>query len=126
VSDPIFWPYVRRDKRATHTNVELEQLVVAQAYRRKGVATLLVNWGKEKADELGIESCVESTPFAAPIYERLGYGNVDSLDPDVAVESPSVRYQEYAAEDLRVFLMWRPTGHDYDASKDKASWQKHI
>ncbi|KAI0536261.1 hypothetical protein GGR58DRAFT_475765 [Xylaria digitata] len=98
-------------ERMTRPHIELEQLVVAQDCREKGVATLLMNWGKQKADELGIESCIESVPFAVPIYERLGYGNVDSLRPDVA------------AENLSVFLMWRPASHDYNALEDKVPWQ---
>ncbi|KAI0911321.1 hypothetical protein F4823DRAFT_316450 [Ustulina deusta] len=113
-------------ERMTRPHVELEQLAVAQEHRRHGVATILMNWGKQKADELGIESCIESVPFAVHIYEKLGYGNVDSLRPDVTVQDPSTKYQEYAAEDLRVFLMWRPAGHNYSALVDKAPWQKYV
>ncbi|KAI0197603.1 hypothetical protein F4808DRAFT_294423 [Astrocystis sublimbata] len=110
-------------ERMTQPHVELEQLVVAKEHRLKGVATLLMNWGKQKADELGIDSCVESVPTAVPAYEKMGYGNVDSLRPDVAIQDPSEKYQEYAKEELRVFLMWRPAGHDYDGLKDKAHWK---
>ncbi|KAJ8131210.1 hypothetical protein O1611_g2414 [Lasiodiplodia mahajangana] len=66
-------------ERMTRPHVELEQLAVAQEHRRKGVATLLMNWGKQGAGGLGIESCVESVPSAVRIYEKLGYGSVDSL-----------------------------------------------
>ncbi|KAI1175952.1 hypothetical protein F4777DRAFT_295622 [Nemania sp. FL0916] len=110
-------------ERMTRPHAELEQLVVAPDHRRKGVATLLTNWGKQKADELGIETCVESVPFAVPIYARLGYGNVGTLQPSVAIQDPSEKYQEFAAEDLHVCLMWRPAGRDYNVSEDKAPWQ---
>ncbi|KAI0400015.1 hypothetical protein F4802DRAFT_620397 [Xylaria palmicola] len=110
-------------ERMTQPHVELGQLAVAQEHRRNGVATLLMSWGKQKADELGIESCVESVPSAVPAYERLGYGNVDGLRPDVAIQNPSEKYQEYAKQELRVFLMWRPAGRDYDRWKDNAPWK---
>ncbi|KAI0410705.1 hypothetical protein F5X98DRAFT_381504 [Xylaria grammica] len=109
-------------ERMTRPHLELEQLVVHPDHREKGVGTLLVKWGNEKADELGLESCVESVPFAVPIYERLGYGNVDSLNPDVAIQNPSPKWREYEADDLRLFLLWRPAGHDFRASEDKAPW----
>lgn len=74
---------------------------------------MLNGWGIRKADELGLESCVESVPFAVPIYERLGYGKIDSLDPQPRTTNPDAKWNEYASDDLRVFLMWRPAGRDY-------------
>ncbi|KAI1329334.1 hypothetical protein F5Y16DRAFT_107035 [Xylariaceae sp. FL0255] len=109
-------------ERMTRPHAELEQLVVAKDHRRKGIAALLVDWGKRKADEIGIESCVGSIPFAVPAYERLGYGKVDCLYPDLPVQSPSAAYSKFAAEDLHVFLMWRPVGRDWSA-EDKVPWQ---
>lgn len=85
---------------------------------------MLNEWGIRKADELGLESCVESVPFAVSFYEKVGYGNVAGLEPknSAAVSNPSEKWKEYAAEDLRVFLMWRPVGHDYCAGEDRAPW----
>ncbi|GAP90615.1 putative GNAT family acetyltransferase [Rosellinia necatrix] len=110
-------------ERMTRPHVELEQLAVAQEHRRRGVATLLMNWGKQKADKLGVESCIESVPSAVPAYLSLGYGDVDDLRPDVAVENPSEIYQEFVKQDLRVVLMWRPIGRDYDVLNDNAPWR---
>lgn len=88
-------------------------------YRKRGAGRLLMEWGIKKGDELGIESVVEAVPFAVPFYERVGYGNVASLEPDVSVPSPSEQWKTFAGEDLRVFLMWRPAGHDYRAGEDE-------
>ncbi|KAI1357185.1 hypothetical protein F5Y08DRAFT_324827 [Xylaria arbuscula] len=109
-------------ERMTRPHIELEQLVVHPNHREKGVGALLVHWGNKKADELGLESCVESVPFPVPFYEKLGYGNMDQLNPDVAVENPSEKWKEFEAHDLRVFIMWRPVGHDYRPAADKAPW----
>ena len=84
---------------------------------------MLIEWGTRKADDLGLESCVESVPFALPIYEKCGFGNVDGLVPDMKIESPSDKWKTWAAEDLRVFLCWRPAGRDFEEGKDKDAWK---
>ncbi|KAI5923503.1 hypothetical protein F4810DRAFT_209018 [Camillea tinctor] len=109
--------------RMTRPHIELEQLVVHPDHRRRGAGRMLTNWGIKKADELGVETCVESVPFAIPIYEKYGFGNIDGLEPDVAVPNPSERWQDYAKDDLRVVIMWRPVGHDYRPGVDTAPWK---
>lgn len=97
---------------------ELSQIAILPESRGQGVGRLLMEWGIEKGDELGLESVLEAVPFAVPFYERVGYGNMASHDPDVSVPSPSEQWKTFSGEDLRVFLMWRPAGHDYCAGKD--------
>ncbi|KAI0896465.1 hypothetical protein F4806DRAFT_464652 [Annulohypoxylon nitens] len=109
-------------KRMGRPHIELEQLVVHPDHRKRGAGKLLVDWGVQKADELGLETCVESVPFAVPIYEKYGFGNLDELKPDLSVPNPSAKWKEYAADDLRVFLMWRPIRHDYSVNQDKLPW----
>ncbi|KAL7622779.1 hypothetical protein AAE478_006458 [Parahypoxylon ruwenzoriense] len=109
-------------ERMTRPHVELEQLVVHPDHRRRGAGKLLLDWGIQKADELGLESCIESVPFAVPIYEKFGFGNAEVLNPDLVIPNPSAKWEEYAADDLRVSLMWRPAGHAYRAGKDKLPW----
>ncbi|KAI1078354.1 acyl-CoA N-acyltransferase [Whalleya microplaca] len=108
--------------RMTRPHLELEQLVVHPDHRRRGAGRMLTNWGIQKADELGLESCIEAVPFAIPMYEKYGYGHIDDLEPDVAIPNPSAKWQEFAAEDLRVAMMWRPAGHENRAGVDKAPW----
>lgn len=87
--------------------------------RRRGAGNLLLNWGLQRADKLGLETCKESVPFAVPIYEKYGFSNVEGLNPDMTIPNPSAKWKEYAADDLCVFLMWRPIGHDYCAGEDE-------
>ena len=42
-------------------------------HRRKGAATMLMKWGTALADELGVESWVQATPMAKPLYLRHGF-----------------------------------------------------
>jgi GNAT superfamily N-acetyltransferase len=96
--------------------------VVHPEHRRRGAAKLLMEWGIKKADELGVETCVESVPFAAPMYERFGLAHVDTLNPNLSVQDASPEWQGFLKDDLRLFLMWRPVGHAYHAGEDKAPW----
>lgn len=93
-------------------------------YRGQGAAQLMLEWGIHKADERGMEMCVESVPFAVPIYNRFGFANVDMLIPDFLVQNPSPAWQSFSNDDLRVFLMWRPAGHNCRPGEDKAPWLK--
>ncbi|KAI1389435.1 uncharacterized protein F4822DRAFT_200111 [Hypoxylon trugodes] len=111
-------------ERMARPHIELEQLVVHPDHRKRGAGKLLTDWGISRADELGLECCVESVPFAAPIYEKLGFGNVDGLIPDMSIPEPSAKWKDYAADDLCVFLLWRPVGHDYDPKTDRLPWGK--
>ncbi|KAK4207917.1 acyl-CoA N-acyltransferase [Rhypophila decipiens] len=104
--------------RMTRPHIELEQLVVLPTHRGRGAGKMLTEWGVQMADELGIETCVESVPFAVPFYEKMGYGNVAGLDPEVKVDDAGEEWKEWAAEDLRVFLMWRPAGRDFRGGED--------
>ncbi|KAI0388589.1 hypothetical protein F5Y17DRAFT_195013 [Xylariaceae sp. FL0594] len=108
--------------RMARPHLELAQLVVHVDHRRQGIGRLLLDWGKRKADSLGLESCVEAVPSSVPFYEAMGYGKMDVLVPDMSKEDPSAQWQKWASEDLRVFLLWRPAGHDYQADKDVAPW----
>lgn len=109
---------ISRNAGLTFRFPELSQISILPDYRSQGVGRLLMEWGIKKGDELGLESVVEAVPFAVPFYERVGYGNVASHDPDISVPSPSEQWKTLADEDLRVFLMWRPAGHNYCAGKD--------
>ena len=90
--------------------------------RGRGIGKLLINWGIQKSDELGLEACIESVPFAVPFYEKCGFGTLDELKPDLEVENPSGQWKKWAGEDLRVILCWRPVGRDFDAERDGKPW----
>lgn len=51
----------------------LEACWVEPQYRRQGLGTLLLNWGLEKADELGLETFLESTECGKELYAKNGF-----------------------------------------------------
>ncbi|PWY80750.1 acyl-CoA N-acyltransferase, partial [Aspergillus sclerotioniger CBS 115572] len=43
------------------------------SYRRRGVASEMIKWGIDRADEEGIEAFVISAPMARPVYLKHGF-----------------------------------------------------
>lgn len=69
----------------------LALLCTDPAHERRGAGSLLVNWGCDKADKLGIEVYLESSKKGYPVYERKGFelipttnGQLASLEFDVS------------------------------------------
>ncbi|MCJ1312464.1 hypothetical protein MMC25_006138 [Agyrium rufum] len=66
-------------------HLALQIMFTHPAYRRKGAGTMLMKWGTELADELGLESWVQATPLGKALYLHFGYEVVKELllVPDV-------------------------------------------
>ncbi|KAI2602615.1 hypothetical protein GGR54DRAFT_623639 [Hypoxylon sp. NC1633] len=65
---------------------------VHSAHRKRGAASLMLKWGTDKADELGMEAFVESTEMARSLYEAHGFYVVDDLNMDAQLENPSKEF----------------------------------
>lgn len=85
---------------------------------------MLIRWGINKADELGIETVVSSLKSARGAYERCGLGCIENIPPDESlnVPYPSKKWRELFDEDLSGWLMWRPVGRDFVEGIDKTPW----
>jgi GNAT superfamily N-acetyltransferase len=59
----------------------LGTLAVRSAYRRRGAGSLMVQWGVEKADEMGIESFVEASWYGSQVYRKHGFLYIDDVKP---------------------------------------------
>jgi len=102
--------------------IDLLSIVVNQACRGRGAGRMLIRWGTDKADELGIETVISSLPSAKGAYEKCGLGAIEIIPADVYVQDASPRWQELQDDDLSGWLMWRPVGHDYVEGVDRAPW----
>ncbi|KAI0179649.1 hypothetical protein GGR52DRAFT_207889 [Hypoxylon sp. FL1284] len=67
---------------------------VHSAHRRRGVASLMLEWGTRKADELGVDAFVESTEIGRSVYEKHGFRVYDELYLDAPIEDLSEEFQE--------------------------------
>ncbi|KAF1993719.1 hypothetical protein P154DRAFT_449407 [Amniculicola lignicola CBS 123094] len=62
----------------------LDLLMTETVHRRRGAATLLVQWGCDRADEMGIEAYVEASLEGTPMYEKCGFRTVKTFVYDPA------------------------------------------
>lgn len=60
-------------KSVANSIVHLNTLAVLPAYQRRGIATRLMEWGVDMADQLGFPCFVEATPAGRPLYQRCGF-----------------------------------------------------
>jgi GNAT superfamily N-acetyltransferase len=60
--------------------VDLEIVATDPTYQGKGAGSQLMRWGLKQADEKHVEAFLEASPDAVPLYERLGFREVDRTD----------------------------------------------
>ncbi|KAF1994404.1 hypothetical protein P154DRAFT_447721 [Amniculicola lignicola CBS 123094] len=63
----------RRDIMGNKPYFYLSILATRLECRRQGAGSMLIKWGTEKADELGLQCYVESNAEAQGVYERHGF-----------------------------------------------------
>lgn len=55
---------------------------------------MIVDWGVQKADELGLETfIVAETDVAIHLYEKAGYVLVNHIAPDMETSNPSEEWK---------------------------------
>ncbi|KAI1313259.1 hypothetical protein F5Y03DRAFT_160286 [Xylaria venustula] len=88
VSDQLLGGLVKKRPRyMSKPHLLLSYCFVHSAHRRRGVASLLLEWGTERADKLGLESFVESTEIGRAAYEKHGFEFVEDLYLDASIEN---------------------------------------
>ena len=99
----------------TYPSQVLDICFVHPDYRRKGVGRLLLSWGIEKADEMGLESYIDATDQGVPLYEAHGYVKAANVHFHAEQEKPSTRWDELRRELLpfTFWPMWRPAGSKF-------------
>ena len=81
----------------------LKLLCIDPNYQRRGLGTLLVNWGVDKANEEGIDAWLESSPMGKGAYLKAGF---KMLGTD--------RLEEKKAE--RGYVEWPYMIHEYKST----------
>lgn len=59
--------------------LELESLYTHPKHQRRGFAKLLLQWGINEADRLGLDAYLEATAEGTPVYEKQGFKEIGSF-----------------------------------------------
>lgn len=73
---------------------------VLPEYRRRGVGSLIMNWGVKKADELQLDSFLESTDLGGALYRNFGFIEVDRTEVDMTISDPSEEWKDMEKQNL--------------------------
>ena len=94
---------------------------------------MLIRWGTNKADELGLETVISSLLSARGAYMKSGLGCIEEIPPnprlkerliELETEGKGQKWRELLEDDLSGWLMWRPIGRDWIEGQDVAPWQR--
>ncbi|KAF2463393.1 uncharacterized protein BDR25DRAFT_298205 [Lindgomyces ingoldianus] len=64
------------------TYLMLHSLATHPDHHRKGAGTMLLQWGLKKADEMSLETYLDTTVLARPLYEKWGFELVKGIEFD--------------------------------------------
>jgi len=69
----------------------LEVLATHSDYRKRGLASKLLEWGCAAADGEELESYLDASKFGKPLYEKFGYVHQPEKKDSVAPPEPMLR-----------------------------------
>ncbi|KAI8630811.1 acyl-CoA N-acyltransferase [Xylariaceae sp. FL1651] len=101
-----------RSQVAQRPHVYLFIIFTHPHYRRKGVGQLFMDWGMKKADELGVDFFLDSTPYGRPLYEANGFTYIEENINIPTTDDPDDHWREIEKKvgAITFWLMWRPNG----------------
>lgn len=94
VNERIDWA-VRRCQCA---HVWLDICVTTPEFRRRGAASLALQWGIEKADEMNVRAFIEASVNGAQLYEKFGFVTTDVVDLKKEDKNGDTEWEELALE----------------------------
>ncbi|KAH7325836.1 acyl-CoA N-acyltransferase [Stachybotrys elegans] len=94
-----------REKIAPKAHQYLFIIYTHPEYRRRGVAQQLLDAGLAKADALGLETYLDSTPPGRPLYEVNGFEYVQENPNIPHNDHPDEKWQEME-EKVGPFMFW--------------------
>lgn len=84
-----------------------------------------MNWGKQKADEMGVEMWLDATKYGVPVYLKHGFTVVGVNQVKPTKEDPGEEWVKTEKElgEMTFWPMWRPAGGDYDEETSVKPWE---
>ena len=104
-------------------------MAVREKWQQKGIGSAMMEWGVQRADELGLETFIEGTDYGKLLYQKHGNRNLRTvwIDTDAADANDEWRAMErkYLPKGFHYHLMWRPVNGDWSEGASKA-WEERY
>ena len=97
-------------------------------HRRRGAGLMMMKWGLDKADALGLDAFVEATEAGYEMYKAAGFITVDGFWADAENDTPTQEWKELREElkfPMHGYFMWRPPGGKYEKGLTKFPWEQN-
>ncbi|TVY86359.1 hypothetical protein LAWI1_G007978 [Lachnellula willkommii] len=106
-------------------HIAMNQTSVHPEYRKRGVGSLLMEWGVAVADKLNLESFIEATDSGRFLYEKFGYRTLLKVSFSPERKNPSQEWARLISEmtPFHVYITWRPAGGVFEEGKPQTPWQ---
>ncbi|EED18764.1 conserved hypothetical protein [Talaromyces stipitatus ATCC 10500] len=102
-------------------------------YQRKGIGRAIMKWGLRKADQLGLESWLDASPFGYSLYHSVGFLTYGSNNVSIKMhedynQGQQAEWEEYKKIMLPVehAVMWRPVGGKFVVGETVTPWFKDL
>ncbi|KAF8867266.1 hypothetical protein BDZ45DRAFT_609538 [Acephala macrosclerotiorum] len=105
----IHWIHSYRLRRTNGARCcVLDMMSTHPDHQRRGAGSMLVKWGTEIADSMGVESFIEGTIIAQPLYESCGFKTAPGdwiviPVPEKWKERPEIKYFFYERPSKRAW-----------------------
>ncbi|CAI6093881.1 unnamed protein product [Clonostachys chloroleuca] len=112
-------------RAAQKAHIHLLNIFTHPHYRRQGVAQQNLQWGIDKADELGLEIFLEATPSGKLFYEANGFIVIEEFIVAPTTENRDDKWKEMEEKTsvpVTFWLMHRPLGGKHDKQKQVRPW----
>lgn len=108
-----------------NVTLDLNIIFTHPDYRRQGIADLIMKWGINKAEAMGVEMWLDATRYGVPVYEKHGFSIVHENNFAPKNDNPSLEWKEMAErlEPMVMWQMWRPIGGRSDDGKNPRPWE---
>ncbi|TVY90802.1 hypothetical protein LAWI1_G005159 [Lachnellula willkommii] len=120
--------YGFRGKRMWRPHAQLDMMFTYPAQRRKGYGSLLMEWGMDIAERMGVEVLVEASDQGIHLYKKFGIRTIDKIAVDSLIDNPSNTWRRYESDlkDLMFWWMWKPHGGIYEEGKTDLPWVAKV
>ncbi|KAF7940710.1 uncharacterized protein EAE97_006896 [Botrytis byssoidea] len=94
-------------------------------YRGKGIGTLLMDWGTNMADKLGLEGFIEASDNGRSLYQKHGFRTLMKLSIDLEKKNASGEWNRLLHElgSFHFYINYRPVGGVFEEGKPQTPWQ---